>query len=133
VSGRRSPPKAVRSPAAPAPIGPYSQALESAEWLFCSGQIGLDARTGELVAGGIREEARQALENLEHVLREAGLGFGEVVKTTLYLVELAEFAAVNEIYAEFVRPPYPARATVGVAALPRGARVEVEAIARRSS
>jgi 2-iminobutanoate/2-iminopropanoate deaminase len=126
-------PKGIRNAGAPAPIGPYSQALESAEWLFCSGQIGLDARTGELVAGGIREEARRALENLEHVLLEAGLGFGDVVKTTLYLVDLAEFAAVNEIYAEFVRPPYPARATVGVAALPRNARVEIEAIARRRS
>jgi 2-iminobutanoate/2-iminopropanoate deaminase len=119
VSARACAPKAVRSGAAPAPIGPYS------------GQIGLDGRTGEVVAGGVREEARRALDNLGHVLREAGLGFGEVVKTTVYLVDLAEFTAVNEIYAGFVRPPYPARATVGVAALPRGARVEIEAIARR--
>ena len=124
-------PRAVRSPQAPAPIGPYSQALDSDGWLFCSGQIGLDAQTTDLVAGGIRAEARRALENLGRVLAEAGLGFGDVVKTTIYLVDLAEFATVNEIYAEFVRPPYPARATVGVATLPRGARVEIEAIARR--
>jgi 2-iminobutanoate/2-iminopropanoate deaminase len=124
-------PKAIRSAAAPAPIGPYSQALESGEWLFCSGQIGLDPAAGELVSGGVAAEARRALESLGRVLFEAGLDFGDVVKTTIYLVDLAEFAMVNEVYSEFVRPPYPARATVGVAALPRGARVEIEAIARR--
>jgi 2-iminobutanoate/2-iminopropanoate deaminase len=84
-----------------------------------------------LVTGGVRAEARRALESLSRVLAEAGLDFGDVVKTTFYLVDLGEFAMANEVYAEFVRPPYPARATVGVAALPRGARVEVEAIARR--
>jgi 2-iminobutanoate/2-iminopropanoate deaminase len=121
--------RAVRSGAAPAPIGPYSQALESGERLICSGQIGLDPETGTLVTGGVRAEARRALESLG--LAETGLDFRDVVKTTLYLVDLAEFAIVNEVYAEFVRPPYPARSTVGVAALPRDARVEVEAIARR--
>jgi len=95
------------------------------------GQIGLDPATGELVSGGVGAEARRALESLGRVLFEAGLDFGDVVKTTIYLVDLAEFAMVNEVYSEFVRPPYPARATVGVAALPRGARVEIEAIARR--
>jgi 2-iminobutanoate/2-iminopropanoate deaminase len=99
--------------------------------LFCSGQIGLDRETGELVTGGARAEARRALESLGCVLAEAGLDFGDVVKTTVYFVDLAEFAIVNDVYEEFVRPPYPARATVGVASLPRGARVEVEAIARR--
>lgn len=124
-------PVAVRSAAAPDPIGPYSQAIESGEWLFCSGQVGLDPQSGELVGGGVADEARRALLNLEAVLAQAGLRFEHVVKTTLYLVHLADFATVNAVYAEFVRPPFPARATVGVAALPRGARVEIEAIARR--
>ena len=96
-------PKAIRSAAAPAPIGPYSQALESGEWLFCSGQIGLDPEAGELVSGGVCVEAQRALESLGRVLFEAGLDFRDVVKTTIYLVDLAEFAVVNEVYAEFVR------------------------------
>jgi 2-iminobutanoate/2-iminopropanoate deaminase len=129
MSGRE--PKAVRAATAPAPIGPYSQAIESGEWLFCSGQIGLDPRSGELVRGGAAEEARQALRNLRAVLDAAGLRFADLVKTTIYLVEFSDFSAVNEIYGEFVVSPYPARATVGVAALPRGARVEIEAIARK--
>ena len=124
-------PRAVTSERAPAPIGPYSQALESGEWLFCSGQIGLDPQSGQLVAGGVREETRRALLNLGSVLAEAGLGFEDLVKTTLYLVDLGDFAVVNEVYGEFARSPYPARATVGVAALPRGAKVEIDAIARR--
>ena len=123
--------RAVTTAGAPAPIGPYSQAVESGEWLFCSGQIGLDPESGELVGGGVGEEARRALRNLEAVLAEAGLGFERVVKTTIYLVDLGEFSIVNEVYGEFVRAPYPARATVGVAALPRGARVEIEAVAKR--
>jgi 2-iminobutanoate/2-iminopropanoate deaminase len=126
-------PRAVESGRAPAPIGPYSQALEAGEWLFCSGQIGLDPQSRQLVAGGVREEARQALINLGAVLAEAGLGFEDVVKTTLYLADLGDFSVVNEVYGEFARSPYPARATVGVAALPRGAKVEIEAIARRRS
>ncbi len=129
MSGRQ--PKAVRAATAPAPIGPYSQAIESGEWLFCSGQIGLDPRSGELVRGGAAEEARQALGNLRAVLDAAGLRFADLVKTTIYLVEFSDFSAVNEIYGEFVVSPYPARATVGVASLPRGARVEIEAIARK--
>jgi len=124
-------PRAVTSERAPAPIGPYSQALESGEWLFCSGQIGLDPQSGQLVAGGVREETRRTLLNLGSVLAEAGLGFEDLVKTTLYLADLGDFAVVNEVYGEFARSPYPARATVGVAALPRGAKVEIDAIARR--
>jgi len=120
----------VKSAGAPAPIGPYSQAIASGDWLHCSGQIALDPESGELVAGGIVAEARQVLRNLEAVLEEAELGFADVVKTTIYLTDLADFAKVNETYAEFVKPPFPARATVGVAALPRGAKVEIDAIAR---
>ena len=124
-------PRAIESAGAPAPIGPYSQAVESGGWLFCSGQIALDPATGDIVPGGVGAEARQVLANLAAVLAEAGLAFGDVVKTTIYLVDLADFATVNAIYGECFRAPFPARATVGVAALPRGARVEIEAIARR--
>ena len=130
MSARRPPAKAVRSADAPAPLGPYSQAIESGGWLFCSGEIGLDPASGRLVGGGVGEEARQALRNLAAVLSAAGIGFEDVVKTTIYLVDLGDFAVVNEIYGEFARAPYPSRATIGVAALPRGARVEIEATAR---
>lgn len=123
--------KPVKSAGAPAPIGPYSQAIESDGTLYCSGQIALDPATGEMASGGVAAEARQVLRNLEAVLTEAGFGFADVVKTTIYLVDLADFAKVNEIYAEFVKPPFPARATVGVAALPKGAKVEIDLVARR--
>jgi 2-iminobutanoate/2-iminopropanoate deaminase len=115
---------------APAPIGPYSQALASGGWLYCSGQIGVDPKSGDIVAGGVVAEARQLLANLAAVLAEAGVGFADVVKTTIYLVDLADFAAVNSVYAERFTAPFPARSTVGVAALPRGARVEIDAIAK---
>lgn len=131
MSREEAPVVAVRSSGAPAPIGPYSQALQSGEWLFCSGQIGLDPTSGELVAGGVAAEARRALLNLEAVLAHAGFKLEDVVRTTLYLVRLEDFGTVNEIYAEYVRPPFPARSTIGVAALPRGARFEIDAIARR--
>jgi len=122
--------RSVRSAAAPAAIGPYSQALRAGDWLFLSGQIGLRPDSGELVAGGTAAEAEQALSNLGEVLAAAGLGFADVVRTTVYLVDLADFATVNETYQRFVREPYPARSTVGVASLPKGARVEIDAIAR---
>jgi 2-iminobutanoate/2-iminopropanoate deaminase len=116
---------------APAAIGPYSQAVELHGVVYCSGQIGLDPASGQLVGGGTVAEAERVLENLRAVLAAAGLDFTDVVKTTIYLVDLADFATVNEIYARFVQAPYPARATVGVAALPRGARVEIDAVAVR--
>lgn len=123
-------PAAVSTEDAPAAIGPYSQGLRAGDLVFCSGQIGLDPATGELVPGGTREEARQALRNLEAVLRAAGASPRDVVRTTLYLVDMGDFAAVNEVYAESFAVPFPARATVGVASLPRGARVEIDAMAR---
>ncbi|MFN8626296.1 MAG: RidA family protein [Candidatus Binatia bacterium] len=114
---------------APAAIGPYSQAIRCGQWLFCSGQIGLDPATGEMVSGGVVAEATRVLENLRGVLAEAGASLDDVVRTTIYLIDLAEFSRVNEVYAAFFHAPFPARATVGVAALPRGARVEIDAIA----
>ncbi|GBD26698.1 2-iminobutanoate/2-iminopropanoate deaminase [bacterium HR30] len=125
--------EAIETREAPKAIGPYTQALAFGEWLFLSGQIGLEPTSGELVAGGIAAETRQALANLGAVLRAAGADFSDVVRTTLYLVDLADFAVVNEIYGSVFAPPYPARVTVGVSSLPRGARIEIDAIARRRS
>jgi len=128
VTGSR---ETLASDAAPRAIGPYAQAVAAGDLVFCSGQVGLDPASGRLVPGGVAAEAARALENLAAVLSAAGLGLGDVVKTTVYLVDLADFAAVNEVYARHFPAPYPARATVGVAALPAGARVEIEAVATR--
>jgi 2-iminobutanoate/2-iminopropanoate deaminase len=125
--------KALRTDRAPGAIGPYSQGVEDGGLVFLSGQIGLDPASGNLVSGGSAAEAEQVLKNLAAVLAAAGLTFANVVRTTVYLVDLADFAAVNQIYARHVREPYPARATVGVAALPKGARVEIDAIAVRGA
>ena len=119
---------AVSTPNAPQAIGPYSQAIRCGSWLFLSGQIGLDPG-GQLVPGGVAAEAEQVLRNLAAVLAAAGAAPAQVVRTTIYLVDLADFQAVNEIYARHFSAPFPARATVGVAALPRGARVEIDAVA----
>jgi 2-iminobutanoate/2-iminopropanoate deaminase len=123
--------KPIATDHAPAAIGPYSQAVEHGGAVYCSGQIGLDPASGQLVAGGTAAETERALDNLSAVLAAAGLGFEQVVKVTIYLVDLADFATVNQLYARYVRTPPPARATVGVAALPRGARVEIDAVAVR--
>jgi 2-iminobutanoate/2-iminopropanoate deaminase len=123
--------KPIQTSGAPAAIGPYSQAIEEQGWVFCSGQIGLDPKSGALVAGGVEAETRRALENLHEVLAEAGLGFQNIVKTTIFLADLGDFDVVNRIYGEHLSPPYPARSTVQAAALPRKARVEIEAIAMK--
>ena len=123
--------EAVSSPQAPAAIGPYAQAVRSGDLLFLSGQIPLDPATGQLVGGGIEAQTERVLKNLEAVLAAAGASLKDVVKTTVYLTDLGEFQAFNAAYARFFgEPPAPARATVQVAALPRGARVEIEAVAR---
>jgi 2-iminobutanoate/2-iminopropanoate deaminase len=123
--------KAVNSLRAPKAIGPYSQAIETkgARTVYCSGQIPLDPGTGELVAGGIEQQTARVLENLDAVLEAAGAAFRHVVKTTVFLVDLADFAKMNEVYGRAFAHHAPARSTVQVAALPRGARVEIEAIA----
>jgi 2-iminobutanoate/2-iminopropanoate deaminase len=125
--------QAVSTAGAPAAIGPYSQGIDADGLVFCSGQLGLDPATGDLVEGGVEAQAERALRNLQAVLDAAGATFGDVVKTTIFLVDIADFAAVNAVYARFMPDPPPARSTVGVAALPKGGRVEVEAIARRAS
>lgn len=119
----------VQTANAPAAIGPYSQAIKAGDYLFCSGQIPLQAESGEIVAGGIKEQTRQVMKNLAAVLAAAGLDFSAVAKTTIYLVDLGDFAVVNEIYAGYFTDPAPARATVQVAALPKGVQVEIDAVA----
>lgn len=119
----------VKTDKAPGAIGPYSQAIAASGFLFVSGQIPLDPRTGELVGAGVAEETRQVLCNIEAVLKEAGAGLPDVVKTTVYLTDLAAFGEFNSVYGEFFKEPYPARATVEVSALPKGALVEVDVIA----
>ena len=116
--------------AAPAAIGPYSQAVGAGRLVLCSGQLGTDPATGEL-ADGVEAQADRSLRNIGAVLAAAGLGYGDVVKTTIFLVDMADFAAVNAVYARFFSEPYPARSTVAVAALPRGGRIEIEALAAR--
>jgi 2-iminobutanoate/2-iminopropanoate deaminase len=123
--------QAVISEGAPNPVGPYSQAISIDGFLFCSGQIGLDPATGQLVEG-IEAQADRVLRNLSAVLDAAGLTFSDVVKTTILLTDMADFATVNGVYGRFVSDPPPARATFAVSGLPRGALVEIEAIARRS-
>lgn len=120
---------AVQTAEAPPAIGPYSQAVRAGSYLFVSGQIPLDPATGAIVAGGVAAETHQVLKNLGAVLRAAGSSYAQVVKTTVYLVDMGDFPVMNEVYATYFPPPAPARATVAVAALPRGARVEIELIA----
>ncbi len=119
----------IETAKAPAAIGPYSQAIKVGGFLYCSGQVPLVAETGELVAGGVEEQTRQSLENLKQVLAAAGVDFNSVAKTTIYLTDLGDFTVVNGIYASFCGEVAPARATVQVAALPKGALVEIDAVA----
>jgi len=121
--------RAVSTAGAPAAIGPYSQGITARGLVFCSGQIGLDPATGNLVEGGVEAQAERALRNLTAVLDAAGCAFADVVKTTLFLADIGDFAAVNAVYARFAPDPPPARSTFAVGALPKGALVEVEAIA----
>jgi len=121
--------KAVSTDKAPQAIGPYSQAIQAGSLLFVSGQIPIDPGTGEVRAGDIREQAQLVLNNLRAIVEEAGGTMSHVVKTTIFLADLSDFAAVNEVYAQFFDQPPPARATVEVAALPKGVGVEIEAVA----
>jgi len=122
--------QAISTGGAPGAIGPYSQAIQSGDMLFCSGQLGLDPATGEL-ADGVEAQAERALRNLQAVLDAAGLSFADVVKTTVFLADIADFAKVNAVYGTFMTDPPPARSTFAVRALPKGGLVEIEAIAHR--
>lgn len=119
----------VQTENAPAAIGPYSQAIKAGGFVFASGQIPTDPQTGQFVAGGISEQTEQVLKNLAAVLEAAGSSLDRVVKTTVFLADMQEFAGMNEVYARFFSTPPPARATVAAAGLPRDARVEIEAVA----
>ena len=123
LEGRR----AIETGDAPEPIGPYSQALVAQGVLYCSGQVPLDPETGELIEGGIAEQARRCLQNLAAVCQAAGARLEDAARMTVYLTEMEDFPTVNEVYAEFFSEPFPVRSTVGVAALPMGALVEIDA------
>ncbi len=123
--------KAVFTPNAPAAVGPYSQAVDCGDLVFLSGQIPLVPATGLLAEGGIEAQARQMFENIKAVLAEAGMDFTNVVKTTVFMTDLGQFATLNGIYAEYFQAPYPARSCVEVTKLPKGVSVEYELIAKR--
>ena len=123
--------KAVFTPNAPAAVGPYSQAVDCGDLVFLSGQIPLVPATGLLAEGGIEAQARQMFENIKAVLAEAGMDFTNVVKTTVFMTDLGQFATLNGIYAEYFQAPYPARTCVEVTKLPKGVSVECELIAKR--
>ena len=123
--------KVLHTEKAPAAIGPYSQAIEVNGFVFASGQIPIDPATGEMVQGDVKEQTRQALTNASEVMKAAGLDLSHVVKTTVFLADMNDFAAMNEVYATFFTAPFPARSAVAVKTLPKGALVEVECIAAK--
>jgi 2-iminobutanoate/2-iminopropanoate deaminase len=116
---------------APAAIGPYSQAVEVDGFMYCSGQIPLDPKTGQVVAGGVKEQAQQVMKNVGAVLKAASLDYSHIVKTTIFLTSMNDFAMVNEVYGAYFQDAPPARSTVAVAGLPKGVAVEIEVLAKR--
>ncbi len=123
--------KVINTPKAPSAIGPYSQAIQVGNFVYCSGQIPIDPATGAFAEGGIKEQTRQSLLNVRAILEEAGLTMADVVKTTVFMSDMNDFADMNAVYAEFFTAPYPARSAVAVKTLPKGALVEIEVIAAR--
>jgi 2-iminobutanoate/2-iminopropanoate deaminase len=121
--------KIISTPEAPAAVGPYSQAVRVGSTVYCAGQIPLDPKSGQIVSGGVDAQTRRVLDNIAAVLRAEGLSFENIVKTTIFLIDLGDFQTVNEIYAGYFKQAPPARSTVQVAALPKGARVEIEVVA----
>lgn len=123
--------KQISTQNAPAAIGPYSQAIEVNGFVYASGQLPIDPATGAFPEGGVKEQTRQSILNVKAILEEAGLGLSNVVKTTVYLADMGDFAAMNEVYSQFFAQPFPARSAIAVKALPKGALVEVEVVAAR--
>jgi 2-iminobutanoate/2-iminopropanoate deaminase len=123
--------KVISTSKAPAAIGPYSQAIQVGNLIYTSGQIPIDPATGQLVEGGIKEQTRQSLNNIQAILQEAGLTMASVVKTTVFMADMADFADMNSVYAEFFTEPYPARSAVAVKTLPKNALVEIEVVAEK--
>lgn len=124
--------KVIVTPNAPAPVGPYSQAIETGSLVFCSGQIAIDPKTNAVLTGSVQEQAELVMKNIGGVLDAAGLGFDHVVKTTIFLTNMSDFGAVNEVYGRYFKTTPPARSTIEVSALPKGVQVEIEVIASRS-
>lgn len=123
--------KQIATQNAPAAIGPYSQAIEVNGFVYASGQLPIDPATGSFPEGGVKEQTRQSILNVKAILEEAGLALSNVVKTTVYLADMDDFAAMNEVYSQFFAQPFPARSAIAVKALPKGALVEVEVVAAR--
>jgi 2-iminobutanoate/2-iminopropanoate deaminase len=121
--------KAISTSKAPGAIGPYSQAIRTGNLIFVSGQLPVDPTTGNFAEGGIKELTRQSLLNVQHILEEAGTDMAHVVKTTVFLADMADFADMNEVYAQFFEAPFPARSAVAIKTLPKNARVEIECVA----
>lgn len=127
------PKKQVQTENAPAAIGPYSQAVKVGKWIFTAGQIPIEPKSGNLVSGHIKDKTRQVMENIKAILEASGAKMDDVVKTTIFLANLQDFTAVNEVYGEYFTEPFPARSTVQVAALPKGVSVEIDAVAYTGS
>lgn len=123
--------KQISTQNAPAAIGPYSQAIEVNGFVYASGQLPIDPATGAFPEGGVKEQTRQSILNVKAILEEAGLALSNVVKTTVYLADMGDFAAMNDVYSQFFAQPFPARSAIAVKALPKGALVEVEVVAAR--
>lgn len=123
--------KQISTQNAPEAIGPYSQAIEVNGFVYASGQLPIDPATGAFPEGGVKEQTRQSILNVKAILEEAGLALSNVVKTTVYLADMGDFAAMNEVYSQFFAQPFPARSAIAVKALPKGALVEVEVVAAR--
>lgn len=121
--------QAIETQQAPAAIGPYSQAIEAGGTIYVSGQLPINPATGQFAEGGIKELTRQSLTNMQHILQQAGCDMQHVVKTSVFLADMNDFAEMNKVYAEFFKAPFPARSAVAVKTLPKGARVEIECIA----
>lgn len=123
--------KIIRTANAPKPVGPYSQAVEAGGFIFCSGQIAIDPKTDQVMTGPVEQQTKQVIENIEAVLKEAGLTLQNVIKSTIFLTNMNDFQAVNEVYSRYFVEQPPARSTIAVSALPKGVNVEIEVIAQR--
>lgn len=124
--------KVIKTSAAPNPVGPYSQAISTGPFLFCSGQIAIDPKTDEVKSSAsVPEQTKLVLENIKAVLAANNMNFSNVIKTTIFILDMADFGQVNEVYSQYFQDPYPARSTVAVAGLPKGVRVEIEVLAQK--
>lgn len=123
--------KVIMTPNAPKPVGPYSQAVFAGQTLYCSGQIAIDPKTNEVLKGSVQEEAELVMKNIGAVLKESGLAYEHIIKTTIFLINMSDFAAVNEVYGKYFKSDPPARSTIAVKELPKGVQVEIEVVAYR--